>query len=168
MIARALVSAALLLALTGCTTSTLRSLAVDGRALHASLVTRTPEDAAQLHLKPVLRSNPQLSTDSAFVDVITRMSSQGRLTSEQGVREALYAIHHADEDLGLYGLETASAADADRIEGVLRDIWSHNESLGRTRVHRAGRVFVVVWHNGVSSECWEAVNEQVVKRIGTR
>jgi hypothetical protein len=68
-------------------------------------------------------------------------------------------------ELGLYGLEAASPADVERVESVLRGIWAHNESLDRTRVHREGKVLVVVWHNGVSSSCWEAVNAAVVKRM---
>ena len=55
--------------------------------------------------------------------------------------------------------------DADRLEGTLRGIWAYNDSLGRARVHREGKVLVVAWHNGVSPSCWEAVNAEVVERL---
>jgi hypothetical protein len=157
-----------LLIVAGCAPSApsaLGPLVVDGQELHGSLVTRKLEDAARLHLAPVLRDNPYLSTDAEFVDVIARIASQGRLGGGEGIRAALYALYLGERQLGLYGLEAASPADADRIEGVLRGIWAHNESLGRARVHREGKVLVVAWHDGVSPSCWEAVNAMVVERL---
>jgi len=145
--------------------STLGPLVVDGQELHASLVTRKLKDAAKLHLAPVLRDNPYLSTDAAFVDVMAQIASQGRLGGGEGIRAALFALYVGESELGLYGLEAASPADADRVEGVLRGIWAHNEGLGRARVHREGEVLVVAWHNGVSPSCWEAVNARVVERL---
>ena len=153
------------LILAGCASSALDPLVADGQELHASLVTRALKDAAKLHLAPVLRDNPYLSTDAESVDVIARMASQGRLGGGEGVRAVLYALYLGESQLGLYGLEAASPADADRLEGVLRGIWAHNESLGRARVHREGKVLVVAWHDGVSLSCWEAVNARVVERL---
>ena len=124
-----------LLLLAGCAPNPLGPLVVDGQELHASLVTRELEDAARLHVAPVLRDNPYPSTDSRFVDVIARIASQGRAGGE-GVRAALYAIYLGESEVGLYGLEAASPADAERLEGVLRGIWALNDSLGRARVHR--------------------------------
>lgn len=98
------------------------------------------------------------------VDVLARIASQGRVGGE-GSRAALYALYLGESEVGLYGLEAASPADAGRLEGVLRGIWAHNESLGRARVHRKGKVLVVAWHNGVSPSCWEAVNPGVVERL---
>lgn len=151
--------------LAGCAPSALGPLVVDGHELHASLVTRKLEDAARLHLAPVLRDNPYLSTEAEFVDVIARIASQGRLGGGEGVRAALYALYLGESEVGFYGLEAASPTDADRLEGVLRGIWAHNERLGRARVYREGKVLVVVWHNGVSRSCWEAVNAAVVERL---
>jgi len=148
--------------------SALRPLVLEGPELHASLVTRKLEDAAVLALAPVLRDNPQLSTDSVSVDVIAQIASQSRLGGGEGVRAALYALYLGETQVGLYGLEAASPAEADRIEGVLRAIWSHNERLGRTRVYREGQVLVVAWHDGVSPSCWEAVNARVVERMTAR
>ena len=150
----------------GCASSALGPLVVDGQDLHASLVTRKVEDAAKLHLtRALLRDNPYLSTDAEFVDLIARMASQGRLAGGEGIRAALYGLYLGENEVGLYGLEAASTADADRLEGVLRGIWSHNEGLGRARVHREDRVLVVAWNNGVSPTCWEAVNAEVVERL---
>jgi hypothetical protein len=154
-----------LLLLAGCAQSALRPLVVDGHELHASLVTRKFEDAARLRLVPVLRDNPYLSTDAEFVDVIARMASQGRLDGGKGVRAALYALYLGESEVGLYGLEAASPADADRLEGVLRGIWALNAGLGRARVHRNGKLLVVAWHSGVSPSCWEAVNARVAERL---
>jgi hypothetical protein len=153
-----------LLLLAGCAPSPLGPLVVDGHELHASLVTRKLEDAAILRVAPVLRDNPYLSTETEFVDVVARIASQDRFNGK-GVRAALYAIYLGESEVGLYGLEAASPTDADRLEGVLRRIWAHNERLGRARVHRKGEVLVVVWHNGVSRSCWEAVNAAVVERM---
>jgi hypothetical protein len=156
-----------LILLAGCAqsaTSALGALVVDGKELHASLVTRELKDAARLHLATVLRDNPYLSTDAEFVDAIARVASQGRLGGE-GIRAGLYALYLGESEVGLYGLEAVSPADADRLEGALRGIWAHNESLGRARVHRKGKVLVVAWNNGVSPSCWEAVNSGVVERL---
>ena len=115
----------------------------------------------------VLRANPYLSTDAEFVDAVAHGASQGRLGGE-GVCAALFAIYRAERDLGVYGLEAATTADADRLEDAVREIWAHNASLGRARVHREGKVLVVVWHDGVSPSCWEAANAGVVKRLTAR
>jgi hypothetical protein len=156
-----------LILLAGCESSALGPLVIDGRELHPSLVTRRLSDAAKLHLAPVLRDNPYLSTDAEFVEVMARIASQDRADGE-GVRAAFYALYLGVAELGLYGLETASTTDADRLEGVLRAIWAHNEGLGRARVHREGKVLVVVWHDGVSTSCWEAANAGVEERLTAR
>lgn len=81
------------------------------------------------------------STDPEFVDAVAHGPSQGRL-GKAGIRAALYALylHFGESDLGLYGVEAASAADADRLETAMRGIWAYNASLGRARVHRTGTV----------------------------
>ncbi len=156
-----------LLLLAGCAPSALGPLVVEGQDLHASLVTRKLKDASRLHVpRAVLRDNPYLSTDAEFVDAIAHCSSQGRLGGE-GIRAALYALYLGESELGLYGLEAASTADADRLEGAVRGVWAYNESLGRARVHREGKVLVVVWNDGVSPSCWEAVNAGVLERLTT-
>jgi len=161
-----LATGSLCLLLTACAQTGLDPLVLDGPELHASLVTLQIDDVLRLHVpREVLRGNPQLSTDAEFVRVITRAGSQGRLSNE-GVRTALYALYRAERELGFYGLEAASTADADRLEGLIRGIWAHNASLDRARVHRAGRVLLVVWTDGVSASCWEAVNAVVGKRLG--
>lgn len=165
MSAKSLVGWSLLLLLAGCAPRALVPLVVDGQELHASLLTRTLRDAARLHLAPVLRDNPYLSTDAELVDTLTQIASQGRLAGGKGVRAALYALYLGESEVGLYGLEAASLSDAHRLEGVLRGIWAHNETLGRARVHREGKVLVVVWNNGVSPSCWKAVNAGVVERL---
>lgn len=154
-----------LLVLVGCASGALGPLVLDGPELHASLVTRKLEDAATLQLAGVLRANPSLSSDAEFVDLLARIASQDRLGGGEGIRAALYALYLGEREVGLYGLEAASPADADRIEGVLRRVWSHNEGLGLARVHREGKVLVVVWSNGVSPANWEAVNAEVVERL---
>jgi len=154
-----------LVVVAACATSGLEPLVVDGPELHASLVTRRLEDASRRHVRPgVLRDNPYFSTDREFVDAIAHSASQGQMGGD-GIRAALYGVYAGESDLGLYGLEAASAADADRLEGRLRAIWAYNERLGRARVHREGEVLVVVWNDGVSSVCWEAVNARVVERL---
>jgi len=151
-----------------CATSDLARLVVDGPELHASLVTRQLDDASKRHVRRgVLRDNPYLSSDAEFVEAIAHSASQGQIGGE-GIRAALHAVYHGESDLGLYGLEAVSTADANRLEGVLRGIWAHNERLGRARVHREGKVLVVVWNDGVSSSCWEAANAGVVERLAAR
>lgn len=154
-----------LVLLTGCATSELEPLVVDGPELHASLVTRQLDGVSSRHVpRAVLRDNPYLSTDAEFVEAIARSGSQGQRGGE-GIRAALYAVYLCGSELGLYGLEAASTADADQREGVLRGIWANNVRLGRARVHREGKVLVVAWHDGVSSSCWEAANAGVVERL---
>ena len=109
-----------------------------------------------------LRDNPQLSTDAEFVESIASSGSQGRLGGE-GIRAALYALYRGESEVGFYGLEAESTADADRFESLLRGVWAHNGSLHRARVHRGGKVLVVVWTDGVSASCWKAVNGVVVE-----
>jgi len=101
-----------------------------------------------------------------FVETVSRGASQGRLDGE-GIRAALYAHYLGPDeiDLGLYGLEAETTADADRREAAVRAIWAYNEKLDRARVHRSGTSLVVLWHAGVSPACWEAVNARVAERL---
>ena len=149
----------------GCGTSGLNPLVLAGHELHASLVTQQIDRVQRLHVpRAVLRDNPQLSTDAEFVEAIARGGSQGQLDGE-GIRAALYALYRGESELGFYGLEAASTADADRRESLVRGIWAQNASLDRARVHRGGKVLVVVWTDGVSASCWEAVNAIVAERL---
>jgi len=99
--------------------------------------------------------NPHVSTNAAFVTAIARSGSQGKLSGE-GMRSALFAIYRGNSDLGFYGLE------------AVRNIWAHNVRLGLAQVHRKGLAIVVVWTDGVSPDCWEAVNARVVERLNAR
>ncbi|MEQ8330376.1 MAG: hypothetical protein RH859_07955 [Longimicrobiales bacterium] len=143
----------------------LQRLVLDGFELHASLVTPSV-DGVRRHPLPLAlwRDNPQLSTDGRFVEAVARRGSQGRLDST-GMRAALYARYLGESDVGFYGLEAASAADADGRERLLREIWANNVRLDRARVHRQGRVLVVVWTDGVSVPTWDAVNAAVIERL---
>ena len=145
--------------------SGLGSLVLEGHDLHASLQTRRLDSIRDLPSGVVPPRNPQLSTDDKFVQAIARSSSQGRLGRE-GIRSALYARYAAGEkEIGIYGLEVKSGADADLREKALRAIWAYNGRRDLARVHRKGLVLVVVWHSGVSAECWEAVNASIVERL---
>ena len=144
--------------------SGLGSLVLEGYELHASLKTRQIDDSVRHVPRALIPENPHVSTDAAFVAVIARNGSQGSLGRE-GIRSALYALYREKNELGFYGLEAVSAADADRWEEALRKIWAHNVRLGIAQVHRKGLVLVVVWTDGVSPECWKAVNASVVERL---
>ena len=148
--------------------SGLDSLVLEGHELHASLKTRQLDDSDRRHVpRALLPGNPHVSTNADFVAVIAKNGSHGRLGKE-GVRSALYASYLGKKELGFYGLEAESAAEADRWEGSMRKVMSHNVRLGMMQVHRQGLVLVVVWRDwpdGVSPECWEAVNAKVVERL---
>ena len=149
----------------GCGAHGLKPLVFDGQELHASLLTPRIEDVQRLHVpRSVLRDNPWISTEADFVEAIARGGSQGRLDSE-GIEAALYALYQGETDVGFYGLKAESTAEADRREAELREIWQHNVSLERARVYRSGQVLLVVWHDGVSASCWEAVNAAVADRL---
>jgi len=142
--------------------SGLGSLVLEGHELHASLKTRQMDDSVR-HV-PRAPGNPHVSTNADFVATIAKGASQGRLGRE-GVRSVLYALYLGKKELGFYGLEAESSADANRLEDTIRKIWSNNVRMGRAQVHRKGLVLVVVWTDGVSRECWEAVNAKVVERL---
>lgn len=162
---RTVLAASLGLLLAAGSTSGLSPLVLEGPELHPSLTTRRLDDQPIRHVpRSVLRENPQRSSDPEFVRAIASSGSQGKLGAE-GIRSALYALYVGEADVGFYGLEAASAADADRLEDALREIWSHNVSIDRARIHRGGSVLVVVWTDGVSPEQWEAVNAGVVERL---
>ena len=145
--------------------SSLDSLVFEGYEAHPLLVTKPLSDRPVRHVRgDVVKSNPQLSSDAEFIRAIAASGSQGRLDGE-GVHSALYALYVAERETGLYGLEAASAADADSLEESLREVWSHNESIGRARVHRRGLILIVVWNDGVSREIWDAINASVTKRL---
>ena len=145
--------------------SALTPLVLEGHELHASLTTRDFDEHPIRHVpREVVGGNPYLSDDAAFVEAVAGGGSQGRLDRD-GIRTALYALYDGEADLGIYGLEAATEADADRWESALREIWTHNVSLGRASVHRGGLVLLVVWHDGVSPECWGAVNAGLVERL---
>jgi hypothetical protein len=145
--------------------SGLNSLALEGHNLHASLRTPRLDSFRDLPAGVVPPKNPQLSSDDKFVQAIAHSSSQGRLGRE-GVRSALYARYAAGEkEVGIYGLEVKPDAAADQREEALRAIWDYNVRRNLVRVHRKGSVLVVVWHSGVSSESWEAVNASIADRL---
>jgi len=144
--------------------SGLGSLVLEGHELHTSLKTRQIDDSVRHVPRALIPENPHVSTDAAFVAVIARNGSQGSLGRE-GIRSALYALYREKNELGFYGLEAKSEADADQREKGLRDVWANNGRLNLARVHRQGLVLVVVWTDGVSPECWEAVNAKVVERL---
>ena len=143
--------------------SALESLVLEGHELHASLKTGPIDDDSVRHVKRA-PGNPHVSTNADFVTAIARGASQGSLGSE-GIRSVLYALYREKNDLGFYGLEAVSAADADRWEEALRKRWSAMGSIGHAQIHREGLVMVVVWNDGVSPECWKAVNARVVERL---
>lgn len=166
MITKSLLGSWLVLLLTACSMSGLRPLVLDGPELHSSLVPKQL-DGANHGVPPGVRYNPHFSTDDEVVESIARCASQGQLGGH-GIRAALYALYQDERELGFYGLEAASTADADRLEGILRETWAHNVSLDIARVHRGGQVLVVVWHDGVSAACWQAVNAGLAKRLAKR
>jgi hypothetical protein len=150
-----------------CSPPGLDALLLEGHELHPALVTPQLDDHPIRHVpREVLGGNPHHSADPDFVAVIARSGTQGRRDAE-GIHSALYALHVEEKELGFYGLEAETAADADRWEADLREIWAVNVSRDRARVHRGGRVLVVVWTDGVSPECWNAVNEGVAERLGS-
>lgn len=152
--------------LTGCSTreSALNSLLLEGHELHASLHTREIDDSVRHVPLDLIPGNPRVSTNAEFVAAIARSGSQGTLGRE-GISAALYALYREERELGFYGLEAVSVADADLREKALRDIWAYNVRMGLAQVHRKGLVLVVVWSDGVSPGCWEAVNARVVERL---
>lgn len=164
---------ALLLTASACATeagltpaSGLDRLVLDGRELHASLVTRSL-DEPDLGVPMHVRANPQLSTDAEFIEAIARSATQGK-RGGQGIRAALYARYRGERGLGIYGLEAASPADADRWEDALRGTWTYAARTDQARVHRGGEVLVVVWADVGSPQCWEAVNAVVGERLAAR
>tara|TARA_R110002072_G_scaffold217365_2_gene375037 strand:- start:71942 stop:72451 length:510 start_codon:yes stop_codon:yes gene_type:complete len=156
----------LILLLSGCATSGLDPLVLDGQELHASLVTRPLAELAELRVSLDMRGNPYLATEVGFVEAIALRASQGGGLGREGIRAALYAVYVGENELlGIYGLEAASRADGNRVEQVLRRTWASAARSELARVHRAGEVLVVVWTGGVSPSCWETVNAAVVRRL---
>ena len=149
-------------------TSGLGSLILEGHELHPSLSTPQVDDYPIRHIpRHLVKANPYHSDAPDFVRVISRGGSQGNLEGE-GVRSALYALYLGESELGFYGMEAESMADADRLEREVRKIWAHNASLDRARVHRRGLVLLVIWTDGVSPESWEAVNAVVAERLAAQ
>ena len=141
----------------------LEPFVLQGHELHASLATRSL-DEPNLGVPTPVRDNPQLSTDAEFIEAIAHSATQGGLGKE-GIRAALYARYLGERGLGIYGLEAASAAHADRIEGALRSAWTYAARTDQARVHRGGEILVVVWADVGSPACWEAVNAVVAERL---
>ncbi|MBI5362799.1 MAG: hypothetical protein HZA53_06440 [Planctomycetes bacterium] len=166
MITKALLGTSLGLFLAACATSGLHPLLLDGHELHVSLAPKQL-DGANHGVPAGVRRNPHFSTDPEVVESIARNASQGQLGGD-GISAALYALYQGESELGIYGLEAAPTVDADRLEGILRGIWAYNVGKDLARVHRGGPVFVVVWNDGVSPACWQAVNDCLVARLTAR
>ncbi len=156
----------LLVTLGACATSGLEPFVLDGDELHVSLGPK-PLEGANHGVPPGVRDNPHFTTDAEVVASIARNASQGQLGGD-GIRAALYALYDGESELGFYGLEVAPSGDADQLEGTLRGIWAGVVGLDLVRVHRGGRVFIVVWNDGVSPACWQAVNDVLVERLAAR
>lgn len=153
----------LLSGLGSCATGALEPLVLEGSELHASLGPRAIEDANHGLPDGVVRT-PQLATDAAVIESIARHATQGNFGAD-GVRTALFALYEGAAEVGFYALEAATDPDADRLEDELYGIWEKNMSLGRAQVHRKGRVFVIVWQDGVSPDCWQEVNDALNRRL---
>lgn len=148
--------------------SGLSCIVLQGPELHDTLRTKDLGGAKDLPTGMVSRENPHLSTESEFVKAVAVGGSQGRL-GQVGMRAALFARYSTDShELGFYGLEALTQSAADDREKALREIWAHNASFGRSRVHRQGRILLVIWHDGVTPECWESVNAVVARKLKTK
>lgn len=146
-------------------TPSLTSLMIDGEDLHDSLRTQEIDTIRDIPKNAELPQNPYLSSDDEFVEAIARGGSQGRLDSE-GIRTAFYARYKTeDNEVGIYGLEAKTKADAAQREKAAREIWAHNASFNRAHVLRKDLILVVIWHDGVSPECWEAVKAGVKEKL---
>ena len=137
----------------------LGSLLLEGHEFHRLLKTRHIDDSVRHVPRALIPENPHLSTNAPFVEAIARNASQESLDRE-GIRSALYALYHEKSELGFYGLEAVSATDADLWEEALRKAWANNARQGLAQVHRNGLLLTVVWTDGVSPECWEAVKAE--------
>ncbi|MCB1561311.1 MAG: hypothetical protein KDI75_09490 [Xanthomonadales bacterium] len=145
----------------------LERLVVEGSELHASLSTHSLEDGPTRHVQvDVLRGNPYIASDAAFINAIARSGSQGRLEG-RGISAALYALYDGENNVGFYGLKAASDSDAERLDDTLRMVWAHNARIDLAKVHRDGRILLVVWTDGVPPDVWKAVNDQVAIRLAT-
>ena len=117
----------------------------------------------------VLPKNPHRSTDAEFIEATARGGSQGNLGGG-GMRSALYARYTAGKtEIGIYGLEAKTLADASKREEMLNKIWANNASLDRARVYRKELVLAVVWMwtDGETPESWNAVKEGVRERLNS-
>ncbi len=142
--------------------SELGAIALSGPELYKHLKTHPSTSIRHLSKSINMRRNPSISLDSDFVTAVAGSSSQGRL-KPGGIRAALYGYYkEGTVDLGIYGLEATSPAAADKREKEIRAIWAFNAKVDRVRIHRKGLILVVIWHDGVSDECWASVNESVV------
>lgn len=143
-----------------------KPLLLEGHELHLSLKTERADEPIR-HMPPgmTLPRNPYTSANPEFVEAVARSTSMGRIPRD-GVHSAFYASYRGENRLVLFrGLEAVSALDADWREAALRKIWAHNESLGRARVHRRGLLLIVVWHEGLSTQQWAALNARVAQQI---
>ncbi len=149
-------------------TSAWKQLILEGHELHSSLRTqRAGEPIRHLPSHIALPRNPYVSTERGFIDAVAGSSSQGELDGG-GIRSAFYAFYAEEKDLGFYGLEAESILVADWREVALNKTWAKNMSLDRVRIHRQGLLLMVVWHDGVSLECWASVNANVAERLAAR
>lgn len=146
------------------TTIQLKDLLAQGHEIHHTLQS---EPVNELLPGMSLKTNPQWSTDQAFIEVIARRGSQGRLTGV-GMQEALFAQYSdGDSEFGLYGLAAENESVAVQREQALREIWAHNHSLDRTHIHRQGVMLLVVWvRTGETLPAvWDAVKAWAARRL---
>ena len=141
--------------------SGLSAISLSGHELYKHLITHPLTSIRHLPENIDLQRNPSISLEPDFVRAVAGSSSQGRLQPD-GIHAALYGFYKEGKvDLGIYGLEAKSPAAADKREKEIRKIWAYNAKVDRVRIHRNGLVLVVVWHDGVSDECWECVNDRL-------
>lgn len=155
-----------LFVLASCAAPGLERVMLEASELHPSLSDR-PLAHANHGVPFGVRSTPHLTTDPKGIDSIAGFSSQGRLDGD-GLCAGLWTALQTDRELGYYGLQCATDAHADEREARLREIWKFNVRHERARVHRNGRLLLVVWHDGVDPACWNAVNDVLVARLAGR
>lgn len=143
----------------------LNSEVSEGPELHESLRTRRIGSIRDLPHGLESPGNPYLSTDGEFVQAMARGGGSEGLAETGFVPRSSPVTLPVKASWGFTGLEAETGADAEEREQVLREIRACNGRLGRSRVHRRGRVLPVVRHDDVFPESRESVNAAEVEHL---
>ncbi len=102
-----------------------------------------------------IKGNPYLSEDREFIDAFAK-ELLGEGFDPAHVRAALFSVYEEHAELGIFALRLDDASSAEEAKTILI---AQSEGAAGAMTFQTGNVVVLLWHDGVSDDCFAAIND---------